>query len=425
MKRYLPRIADKILRKNLEAMGAVVITGAKWCGKSSTAAHSAKSVVRLDDPMQEDQNLSMAKLNPLQLLRGKVPRLLDEWQLAPKLWDAVRYEVDQRDEAGQFILTGSAVPADKSGVHHSGTGRFVWMHMRPMSLAESGESNGKVSLRDLFSGQHDVSATADIDLDQLSFLIARGGWPRAVTSARSSALVQASAYFDAIVQEDISRVDNRTRHPDRAINILRSYARYVGAAGQVSKIVQDVSASETNAITSPTVVSYLTALKDIFVIEPAKSWNTNLRSRTAIRSADTFYFTDPSIGAAALRIGPEDLLNDLNTMGLFFENLAIRDLRIYTEALGGSVYHFRDKNGLEVDAVLHLRNGKYALVEIKLGGSSAIDQAAATLSKMSAKIDTQKAGAPAFLMVLTGIGNYAYRRPDDGVLVVPIGSLSS
>ena len=406
MKRYLPRIADSILQEKLEALGAVLITGAKWCGKSSTGEHASASTVRMDDPTQEEQNLRMAKIEPTRLLEGATPRLIDEWQLAPRLWDAVRYEVDQRDEAGQFILTGSAVPPNRDEVHHSGTGRITRMRMRPMSLFESGESNGKVSLSSLFAGQQDLSATADIDLDGLAFLIARGGWPRAVTSPPSAALQLAPAYLDAIVQEDISRVDGVSRNTALAQKILRSYTRSIGAAGRISQIAGDIGSNGPGGPSIPTVSSY-----------------TNLRSRTAIRSADTFYFTDPSIGAAALDIGPNDLINDLKTMGLFFENLAVRDLRIYTEALGGSVFHYRDKTGMEVDAVLHLRNGRYALVEIKLGGTGAIDQGAASLTKMVSKIDASKAGKPAFLMVLTGVGRYAYRRPDDGVLVVPIGAL--
>ncbi len=423
MKRYLPRIADSILREKLEALGAVLITGAKWCGKSSTGEHASASTVRMDDPSQEEQNLRMAKIEPLRLLEGATPRLIDEWQLAPKLWDAVRYEVDRRDEAGQFILTGSAVPPNRDEVHHSGTGRITRMRMRPMSLWESGESNGQVSLSSLFAGQHDLSATADIDLDGLAFLIARGGWPRAVTSSPSAALQLAPAYLEAIVQEDISRVDGVSRNTALAQKILRSYTRSIGAAGRISQIAGDIGSNGSCGPSIPTVSSYMTALREIFVLEPSPCWNTNLRSRTAIRSADTFYFTDPSIGVAALDIGPNDLINDLKTMGLFFENLAVRDLRVYTEALGGSVFHYRDKTGMEVDAVLHLRNGRYALVEIKLGGTGAIDQGAASLTKMVSKIDVSKVGQPAFLMVLTGVGRYAYRRPDDGVLVVPIGAL--
>lgn len=427
MKEYKTRLADSILQKKFASSGAVLIEGAKWCGKTTTASQIAKSILFMQDPAQKKQNLEMADMDPSFLLNGQTPRLIDEWQLAPKLWDAIRYEVDKRDEFGQFVLTGSAVPADLSEISHSGTGRISRMLMRPMSLYESGESNGSVSLGDLFSDNEKVAGTNSLDLEQIAFLICRGGWPKSIGTNTDVALQLAINYFDAVVNDDISRVDNVKRDSEKTKRILRSYARSIASQVKITSITQDVYANEeTEDLTNKnaTISSYISALKKIFVIEDSLAWNPNLRSKTAIRASDTRYFTDPSIGAAALGLGPRDLINDIQTMGLMFENLCIRDLRIYADALDGQVYHYRDRNNLECDAVVHLRNGSYGLIEIKLGGDRLIEEGAKTLNKLEANIDTTKMKAPSFKMVLTGVGNYAYRRKD-GVLIVPIGSLKN
>lgn len=425
MKEYKARLADSILHKKLTSSGAVLIEGAKWCGKTTTASQISKSILFMQDPAQKKQNLEMAEMAPAFLLNGETPRLIDEWQLAPKLWDAIRFEVDRRDEFGQFVLTGSAVPANLSEISHSGTGRISRMLMRPMSLYESGESNGSVSLAELFSNNSKVAGTNSLDLEHIAFLICRGGWPKSIGTSPEIALQLAINYFEAVVNDDISRVDNVKRDAEKTKRILRSYARSIASQAKISSITQDVYVNEdaedlTNK--NVTISSYISALKKIFVIEDSLAWNPNLRSKTAIRTSDTRYFTDPSIGTAALGLGTKDLINDLQTMGLLFENLCIRDLRIYADALDGQVYHYRDRNDLECDAVVHLRNGSYGLIEIKLGGDKLIEEGAATLNKLEANIDTIKMKAPSFKMILTGIGNYAYRRKD-GVLIVPIGSL--
>ena len=421
MKFYRPRIADHILLRKLEGKGAVLIEGPKWCGKTTTAEQIAQSILYMDDPAAKQQNLLMADMNPKGLLRGETPRLIDEWQLAPQMWDAIRFEVDHRGDMGQFILTGSAVPPDTSAITHSGTGRFTWLTMRPMSLFESGESTGDVSLKQLFGSTDGLDGTSQLDLDRLSFLICRGGWPQAIDMREEIALDQAIDYYDAIIHSDINRADGVQKDPERVSRLMRSYARNQGGQVANTALAADIQANDVS-INQETVAAYIHALKRIFVIEDMPAWNPNLRSKTAIRSSDNRYFIDPSIATAALGIGPQDLINDLNTMGLLFEALCVRDLRIYADALNGSVYHYRDKDGLECDAVVHLRNGSYGLIEIKLGGQKLIDEGAASLIMLSNKIDTTKMKAPSFRMVLTGVGNYAYRRKD-GVIVVPIGCL--
>ena len=423
-KKYKSRIADALLSRKLEGKGAVLIEGAKWCGKTTTAEQQAKSIVYMTDPEKSYQYLSMVELNPKTLLEGKTPRLFDEWQIAPKLWDAIRFEVDHRDDLGQFILTGSAVPPETEEIHHTGTGRFARVKMRPMSLFEAEDSNGSVSLTELFSGNLDISGSCDLSLEKLAFLVCRGGWPRATTMRNTTALDQAFDYYDAVVNADISRVDNVERNPARVKLLMRSYARHQGTQASNIVIKDDMRINDNSTLDEDTVYSYISALKKIFVIEDMPSWNPNLRSKTAIRTSVTRYFVDPSIATAALGLGPNDLLNDLNTFGLFFETMCMRDLRIFADALDGQVYHYRDASGLECDAVVHLRNGSYGLIEIKLGGAARIDEGAVNLNKLAEKIDTEKMKKPAFKMVLTGIGDFAYCRKD-GVLVVPIGSLKN
>lgn len=420
MKKYKKRIADKILQKKLNAKGAVLIEGAKWCGKTTTASQIAKSILSMQNPEEKEQNIRLAELSPSRLLHGKTPRLIDEWQLAPKLWDAVRFEVDKRDEFNQFILTGSAVPADLKEITHTGTGRISRMLMRPMSLFESQESNGSVSLAELFSSKTNIDGENTIDIDELAFLICRGGWPKAIGLKQYIGLSQAIDYYDAVVNSDISRVDNIERNPERAKRLLRAYARSIGTQTKLTSLSDDVN-EDNNLGTNPTIYNYINALQKIFVIEDSHAWNPNLRSKAAIRTTDTRYFTDPSIAAAALGLGPNDLIDDIKTMGFFFENLCIRDLRVYTDSLDGTIYHYRDKNGLECDAVIHLRNGAYGLIEIKLGGDKAIEEGKYTLNKLAENIDYNLMKKPSFKMVITGTGKYAYK--DGDTFIVPIGCL--
>ena len=424
MKNYRKRIADDILKRKLEGKGAILIEGPKWCGKTTTAEQLAASVLYMDDPEKKEQNITMSELKPKKLLEGNTPRLIDEWQLAPKLWDAIRFEVDHRGELGQFVLTGSAVPADTKEITHSGTGRFTWLTMRPMSLFESGDSTGDVSLKSLFDGSNDIEGESTLDIERLAFLVCRGGWPQAVDMRDEIALDQAIDYYDAVVQSDINRADNIQKNPERVRRLMRSYARHQGAQAPNTVLAQDIAANDETSINEETVASYVNALRKIFVVEDMPAWSPNIRSKTAIRSSDTRYYIDPSIAVAALGIGPNDLINDLRTFGFLFETLCIRDLRVFADALNGDVYHYRDKDGLECDAVIHLRDGKYGLVEIKLGGDKLIEEGAESLKSMEAKIDIDKMKSPSFLMVLTGTGDYAYRRKD-GVYVVPIGCLKN
>lgn len=367
------------------------------------------------------QYQQMAELSPSTLLEGETPRLIDEWQIAPNIWNAVRYEVDNRDEFGQFILTGSAVPNELDESMHTGTGRISRLLMRPMSLYESKDSNGEVSLKDLFEGQN-ISAIDETSLEEIAFFICRGGWPKAIGLDEKTALFQAIDYYDAVISTDISRVDSIKRDKEKAKKLLKSYARHVGTQSSLETIRQDMLANQSDTFDQVTLYSYLDALRKIFVIEDSPAWNPNLRSKTSIRTTDTRYFSDPSIATASLGIGPKDLLDDLNTMGFLFENLCIRDLRIYTDYLDGTVYHYRDRYGLECDAVIHLRNGAYGLVEIKLGGDKLIEEGAETLKDLASKIDTNNMPNPSFMMVLCAKAPFAYKR-EDSVYVIPITAL--
>lgn len=422
MKEYKQRIADKILEKKLKGKGAVLIQGPKWCGKTTTAEQQAKSILYMANPEDKEQNLSLAELNPGLLLAGEAPKLIDEWQIVPKLWDAIRFEIDHRNLEGQFILTGSSVPADMHDVTHTGTGRFAWVTMRPMTLFESGESNGSVSLSDLFNHKFKANALNDLSFEDVAYLCCRGGWPRSIFMEKDVALEQAFDYYDAVVNSDISRVDNVSRNPERVKLLMKSYARNIGSQATNETIKKDITNNDSFSLDTDTVFSYVNALKKIFVVEESMAWNPNLRSKTAIRTSETRYFVDPSIGTAALGLGPGDLISDLNTYGLIFENLCVRDLRVYAETLNGSVYHYRDSSNLECDAVIHLRDGKYGLVEIKLGGDKLVKEGVENLIKLQQKIDTSKMNNPAFLMVLVAKGKYAYQQ-ENGVYIVPIGCL--
>ena len=420
--RYKKRIADILLDRKLEDIGAVLIEGPKWCGKTTCAEQKAKSIVYMNDPKKSSMYMQLAKMSPQTLLEGECPKLIDEWHLAPSLWDTIRFEVDHRDGEGFFILTGSAVPAKTDEIWHTGTGRFARIKMRPMSLWESEDSTGTISLAALFNGSAQTAITDEKSLEDIAFLLCRGGWPKATLQKKEAALERVFDYYDAVVNADISRVDNVERDAERTKRLMRSYARFQGSQTSISKIKDDMKANDAMTVNDDTIGSYIKALEKIFVIEDIPAWNPNLRSKTAIRTSDTRYFVDPSIAVAALGLGPKDLMNDLNTFGLLFETMCVRDLRVYADALGGTVYHYRDKNGLECDAVVHLRNGSYGLIEIKLGGDNLIEEAAETLKELANKIDTTKMKSPSFMMVLTALGSYAYQR-EDNVWVVPVGSL--
>lgn len=435
MNGYKNRVADRLLAEKLEAFGAVLIEGPKYCGKTTLASQQAGSILSMADTDTLGQNLALARTNISRLLAGETPRLIDEWQIAPQFWDAVRNEVDKRNEDGQFMLTGSAVPPkpkkDENGniieeenIHHTGTGRISRLRLRTMSLWESEDSTGDVSLEELFINPDTVDGVSDIDLDRLAYLTCRGGWPKAVLKkSEKAALAQAFDYYDSVVSNDIKRVDDIDRDEELTKRIMLSYARNQGTQATVGTILADIKSNGDERMSDSTVYSYIKALKEIFVIEDSIAWNPNLRSKTAIRTSDTRYFIDPSIATAALGMGPKDLINDMETFGFIFETLAIRDLRVYADALDGKVYHYRDKNNLECDAVIHLRNGSYGLVEVKIGGTEPIREGAESLKTLSSKIDSTRMKTPSFMMVLTGIGNFAYKRPEDGVLVVPIGCL--
>ena len=422
MKTYKHRIADEILKRKLMGKGAILVQGPKWCGKTTTAKQIAKSLLDLGNPGELSNAKETLQIVPKKLLEGNVPRLIDEWQTIPELWDMIRSEVDNRGEMGQFILTGSSVPMDENKRMHSGNGRYGWINMRPMSLWESGESNGKISLADLFEGNTFEPFDYSMDVNTLAFQICRGGWPQSTFMEGEVALDQARDYYETIYKVDIHRVDKVRRNSERTRLLLKSYARNTGSATSFSKMSADIKENDNADISYETISDYIDALKKLFVLEDMPAWNPNLRSKSAIQSSDTRYFIDPSIATSALSLGPKDLINDMSTFGLFFESMAVRDLRTYADALNGDLFHFRDSSGLECDAVLHRRNGEYGLIEIKLGGNNNIEKGAETLKHLAEVIDTDKMKAPAFLMVLIGVGQYAYRRPD-GVFVVPIGCL--
>lgn len=422
MVKYKSRIADRILERKVLGKGAVLIEGPKWCGKTTTAKQMAKSVLNLGDSAVLNQSAQMIDLSPATLLEGDTPRLIDEWQALPPIWDSIRSEVDKRGMPSQFILTGSSVLPDADATIHSGTGRFAHVKMRTMSLYESGESTGAISLADLFEGKGFGVVRNDMEVEQLAFLICRGGWPWATLVPERVALDQAFDYFDSVVNYDIQRVDKVKRSAERTKLLLRSYARNIAQQVSMATIRKDMLANDSCTLDENTVVDYIKALKKLYVIEDLPAWNPNIRSKAVIRTSDTRHFVDPSVGTAALGLGPKDLINDLQSFGLLFEDLVVRDLRVYAEALDGSLYHYRDSNGLECDAVLHRRNGSYALLEVKLGGEERIEEGAKNLKDLESKIDTERMLAPSFLAVVVGVGQYAYQRKD-GVYVLPISCL--
>ena len=423
MSKYKHRICDGLLSRKLAGVGAVLLEGPKWCGKTTTCEQFAKSVLYMGDPETRDKNMQIAALDIGSLLAGEQPRLIDEWQDVPKFWDAIRYRVDHMEGFGHYILTGSAVPPDTSEISHSGTGRIVRLRMRPMSLWESGESSGVVSLAKLLEGEAvAVVACEDRPLTDMAFLLCRGGWPRAVEQKGDMSLDRAEEYYDATVSVDISKVDRVPRDPERVMRLMRSYARLQGTQSKLTAIKQDMSEHDLASLDEDTVRSYVNALKKIFVIEDVSAWCPCLRSKAVVRTSDTRYFTDPSIATAALGLGPGDLVRDPRSFGSFFETMAVRDLRCYAEAIGGKVSHYLDANGLECDAIVHLRNGTFGLIEIKLGGEELVEKGASTLNSLASIVDDRRMRTPAFKMVLTAKGAFAYTRPD-GVIVCPLSAL--
>ena len=414
---YIIRISDRLLKRMLESTGAVLVEGAKWCGKTQSSLQIANSVVYMQDPDEGPGYLAIADTKPSLLLEGETPLLLDEWQMAPVIWDAVRFAVDKRGLMGQFILTGSATPSDNE-TSHSGTGRIARMLMRPMSLFESNESNGSISLKDLFDGKADIAAKSTLTIEQLAHAICRGGWPAAVISGKQSPQI-AMNYVDAVINLDVQRVDGVEKDPERVRVLLQSLARNISTMATARTIMDDMQVNESS-ITDKTLGSYLNALRRIFVVEDVPAWQPSLRSKTAIRTSHKRQFVDPSIATAVMRTNAKGILQDFETFGFLFESLCTRDLRIYAQAVDGGVFHYRDKSELESDLVIKLHDGRWAAVEVKLGMKQ-IEEAAANLIKLQQKIDTVKMNHPSFLMVLTG-GQVAYKRAD-GVLVVPIGCL--
>lgn len=417
-KKYLVRTVDAILGSYLTASGAVLIEGAKWCGKTWTGMQHAKSILMMQDPDLAASNLLAANIKPSVLLAGATPRLIDEWQVAPELWDAVRFEVDRRGEMGQFILTGSAVPADDA-VKHSGTGRIARIRMRPMSLFESGESTGQVSLKALFSGYTEISTASSLSIEEIASLIVRGGWPASIGVNESTGILMAENYVEAVINQDISRVDAATRSPVKTRQLLKSLARNIATTASNETIRRDILAAD-EMITPPTIVSYLQALERIFVIENQPAWTPRLGSKTALRTSAKRHFVDPSIATAVMRISAGGLIKDFNTFGYLFKSLCVRDLRVYAQNNDGEIYYYRDKTDLEADAIISLRDGRWAAVEVKMG-SRQIDEGAQNLLKLADRIDKTTMSAPSFLMVLTAT-QFAFQRKD-GVLVVPLGCL--
>ncbi len=421
--KYLSRVTDELLERKLRSSAAVLVEGAKWCGKTSSCTQLAKSVIYIQDPDKRGSYRKMADAQPSLLLQGDTPRLIDEWQTIPVLWDAVRFAADQRQKMQQFLLTGSATPLndeENDEIEHSGMGRIARLKMRPMSLWESKDSAGQISLKALFDGTQTLELFENpLSLRDLAFVMCRGGWPGTLDLEKEDALEVAFNLVEELVNVDIHKVDNTEKNPDRVRSVLRSYARNISTMAAATTLMADVKANDIS-ITDKTLSSYLTALRRLFIIEDVKAWQPSLRSKTGIRTSHKRHFVDTSIATAVLELTPQSVLEDFNLFGFLFEDLCVRDMRIYIQPLRGNVYHYHDNRELESDMILHLNDGRWAAVEVKTG-TKEIDEAAKNLITLSNTVDTSKIGAPSFLMVLTG-GQYAYRR-EDGVYVVPIGCL--
>lgn len=421
--KYLTRVGDELLKRKLRSSAAVLIEGPKWCGKTSTGAQLAKSIVYIQDPDKRNMYRQMADTQPSLLLEGATPRMLDEWQTIPVLWDAVRFAADKRQEMNQFILTGSSTPLDEdenSEIEHTGMGRIARLRMRPMSLWESKESTGQVSLQALFDGTQEMRLYENPHtLQDIAYLLCRGGWPGTIKLDKDAALDVAVNLVDELVNVDVNRVDGTEKNPDRVRAVLRSYARNISTMTSASTIMGDVRANDIS-ITDKTLTNYLTALRRLFIVEDAKAWQPSLRSRTGIRTSNKRHFVDTSIATAVLELNPKSILEDFELFGFLFEDFCLRDIRVYTELLRGTVYHYHDNSDLEADLIIRLHDGRWAAIEVKTG-SKEIEDASKNLIKLANEVDTSKIGAPSFLMVLTA-GQFAYRR-EDGVYVVPIGCL--
>jgi len=418
IKNYYPRCCDSLSEQLLTTAGALLIEGPKWCGKTWVGRHIANSVLYMQDPDRGTNYRQLADSMPSQLLKGEKPRLIDEWQEAPVLWDAVRFDVDQTGEWGQYILTGSSTPYDDAKPRHTGTGRIARLKLRPMSLWESRESSGSVSLSELFECPDEISGESDLTIANIAKIIARGGWPEAVAKRSYSAQI-ARNYVDAVVNTEISNTDGVERNPHRVRQLLRSYARNISTMAAQTTILEDVKANDV-MFSDTTMYGYLNALRRIFLIEDVPAWKPSLRSKTAIRTSDKRQFVDPSIAVAVMRADADSIIDDFKYFGFLFESLVTRDLRIYSQLIDGEVFHYRDKNELEADIIIRLHDNRWAAVEVKLGNKE-IEEGAKHLLALQKKVDTEKVGEPSFLMIVTG-GQFAYRRPD-GVYVVPIGCL--
>lgn len=421
MNKYIKRIADEVINNKLSIMGAVLIEGPKWCGKSTTAEQLAKTIIYMQDPSKREQYKLLAKSDARKFLEGNTPLLIDEWQIIPFIWDAIRFEIDLRNTNGQFILTGSTTPIDDKDIEHSGTGRISRVKMRPMSLFESKDSNGSISLKQLFDGINNISDKVNKTIEDLAFIVCRGGWPKACVDNSEKSLLLVGEYYDGLINVDMTKVDNVERDPRKVDLLLKSYARNISTECSNETLKSDMSRFEDNTLNVQTIANYLVALNRIFVIEELEAWNPNIRSKTVIRSSNTRHFVDPSIAIASLDLGPNDLINDLKYFGFVFEDMCIRDLRIYSDLIDGKVYHYLDKSGLECDAIIHRKNGDYALIEIKLYSDERIEEGAINLKKLKNRIDTDKMKEPKFMAVLTA-SPISYLR-EDGVYVISIFSL--
>jgi len=416
---YLPRIADDKMALALQSSGAVLVVGPKWCGKTETAKQFAKSILYMQHPDLAETYIKMASLKPSELLEGETPRLIDEWQDAPVLWNAIRFTVDQRKERGQFILTGSVVPSIVKNMH-SGAGRISRLEMRTMSLFESGESTGEISLADLFRGETGMTGASKLSIDDIAFIMLRGGWPETVKETRTDVAMQTVFdYTEALINDDMSRVDGKKRNAVRVRSLLRSIARHISAPVNNSTILEDLTTND-KIISDKTIADYTNALKKLYVIDDLPVWSVSMRSKTAIRTTPKRHLTDPSIAGVMLGASREKLFQDFNTFGLLFESMVIRDLRVYADSLNGNVYYYRDKQGVEVDAIIELSNGCWGAIEIKMGGNEE-EKAAKGLLKFEKRVNTEKMGKPSFLAIITAT-RIAYQR-DDGVWVIPLGCL--
>ena len=423
MNNYLNRLIESTIKEKMSLMGALLIEGPKWCGKSTTSETFAKTIIYMQDPEKREQYKLLAKSSASKFLDGDTPLLIDEWQIIPFIWDAIRFEIDKRKKVGQFLLTGSTTPVDKTEITHSGTGRISRVIMRPMSLYESKDSNGNISLKKLFekTNEYDISDKTDKTLDDIAFVLCRGGWPNACVRNDESSLKLVYEYYNGLINSDMTKVDGIERDPRKVDLLLKSYSRNISTECSNETIKNDMSKFEDNSLSIQTITNYINALQKIFVVEELEAWTPNLRSKTTIRLSNTRHFVDPSIAIASMAIGPNDLINDLKYFGFLFEDLCIRDLRVYSELIDAKVYHYRDKSGLECDAVIHKRNGDYALIEIKLYSDDNIEEGAKNLKALKAKINTDKINEPKFMAVLTA-SPISYKR-EDGIYVISIFSL--